>query len=187
MSIRTAPARHNMSLSLTACLLGAAALLAGCGGSAAKSGETIIEEELADAIALGELDATCNEPKDLSEGETFTCTATSEDGAEIEFLGTMTSDDKFEIVTTNLLTADDVTTIRAEGARVLSEEVGVEIVADDITCPTEVVVLDDTGDFVCEITDSSTGDVYDLTISTGGITPGEGVNQLFFQIADVPN
>lgn len=187
MSNRHASARRTVSLSLVAVATVSASLLAGCGGSASQSGETLIEEELADQIALGDLDATCDEPENLKEGETFTCTATTEDGAEVEFLGTMTSDDKFEIVTTNLLTAEDVTAIREEGARVLSEQVGSEIVADDITCPTEVVVLDDTGDFVCEITDTTTGDVYDLTISTGGITPGEGVNKLFFQIADAPN
>ena len=105
----------------------------------------------------------------------------------IEFLGTMTADDELEIVTTNLLTADDVTKIKEEGARVLSEEIQAEIVADDITCPTEVVVLDDTGEFVCEITDTTTGEVYGLLISTGGLTPGVGVNELTFQVGEQPN
>jgi hypothetical protein len=160
--------------------------LAACGGSAAESGQVVIEEKLADEIGLGDLDATCNEPDGLSEGETFTCTATTTDGQTIEFLGTMTSDDEFEIVTTNLLTASDIDIIREEGARLLSTEVGVEILPDDIECAQSSVVLDASGDFLCAITDTGTGDVYDLTVSTGGIEPGGGVRELSFQIGDTP-
>jgi len=163
-----------------------AVVLVGCSGSAALSGESVIEGELADSAGLGELDAECNEPDGLEAGETFTCTATTEDGRTVEFLGTMTDSDSFDIVSTNLLTAEDVVAIRQEGARLLSEEVGVEILVDDIACPDEIVLLDATGDFVCEITDTSTGDVYELTISTGGIEPGEGVRRLDFQIGDTP-
>ncbi len=160
--------------------------LASCGGSAAETGENVIQDQLAEEIGLGELDATCNEPDGLDEGETFTCTATSSDGQTIEFLGTMTSDDEFSIVTTNLLVADDVVAIREEGARVLSEEVGATILPDDIECAEGSIVLDDVGDFSCTITDTGTGDVYDLTISTGGLEPGVGARELTFQIGDAP-
>lgn len=162
------------------------AALAACGGSAAESGQVVIEEKLAEEIGLGELEATCNEPDGLSAGETFTCTATTEDGDTIEFLGTMSSDDEFEIVTTNLLTASDIEVIREEGARVLSAEIGAEILPEDIECADSSVVLDGVGDFQCAITDTGTGDVYDLTVSTGGIQPGGGVRELSFQIGDVP-
>ena len=188
MSNRRTSARRPLSVSVVALAMVSAGALAACGGgSAADSGVTLIEEELAETIGLGDLEATCDEPDGLKEDETFTCTATTDDGTVIEFLGTMTSDDEFEIVTTNLLTADDVTTIKEEGARVLSEEIQAEIVADDITCPTEAVVLDDTGEFECEITDTSTGEVYGLTVSTGGLTPGVGVNELTFQVGELQN
>lgn len=177
--------RSIRSVSLLA-ITGAAALLVGCSDSAAVSGQGVIERELADQIGLGELDAECNEPDGLVEGETFTCTATTEGGETIEFLGTMRAKDEFDIYSSNLLTADDVVKIREEGARVLSAEVGAEIAADDITCPDDIVILDDSGDFQCEITDVTTGDVYGLTISTGGIEPGVGVKELFFQITDAP-
>lgn len=169
-------------------VIGAAAslLVAACGGSAAASGEAVIEDQLADEIGLGELDATCNEPDGLTEGETFTCTATTPDGETIELLGTMTSDDEFEIVTTNLLVASDVVVVREEGARVLSEEVGATILPEDIECPEGSIVLDDVGDFMCTITDTATGDVYELTVSTGGLEPGVGARELSFQIGDAP-
>lgn len=167
-------------------VLSSGGLLVACSDSAALSGENVIENELADKIGLGELTASCNEPEGLRTGETFTCTATTADEQTVELLGTMTSDDEFEIVTTNLLIADDVVAIREEAARALSEEVGATIVADDISCPDDIVVLDDTGIFTCEITDTSTGDVYELTISTGGLEPGVGVRDLEFQIGDAP-
>lgn len=160
--------------------------LGACSSSAGQSGQALIEGELADTIGLGELDASCNEPDGLKEGETFTCTATTEDGTTIEFLGTMTSDDKFDVVTTNLLTADDVLAIRTDAAVALGEQVGQEIRPDDIVCPDNVVVLDDTGVFVCQITDTTAGDVYELTVSTGGIEPGGGVRDLQYSIADQP-
>ena len=160
--------------------------LTACSGSAAATGESVIEDQLADEIGLGELDATCNEPDGLTEGETFTCTATTTDGEAIEFLGTMTSDDSFDIVTTNLLVASDVMAIREEGARVLSDEVGAEILPEDIECADGSIVLDDVGDFRCTITDTATGDVYELTVSTGGLEPGVGVRELSFQIGDAP-
>ncbi len=163
-----------------------AAVLAACGGSAAETGVVVIEEKLADQIGLGDLTATCNEPEGLKEGETFTCSATTSDDQTIEFLGTMTSDSKFDIVTTNLLVASDIEAIRTEAANALSPEVGVTIQPDDITCPDGSVVLDDIGDFLCAITEASTGDVYDLTVSTGGLEPGVGVKNLSFQIADAP-
>jgi hypothetical protein len=178
-------ARPGNLVSMFTAFVGAVGLVA-CSGSAADTGEVVIEEQLADEIGLGELDATCNEPEGLQEGETFTCTATTTDGETLEFLGTMTSDDEFEIVTTNLLVASDIETIRVEGARVLSDEVGVTIVPEDIQCADGSVVLDDAGDFTCTITDSETGDVYDLTVSTGGLEPGVGVRELSFQIGDAP-
>jgi hypothetical protein len=146
----------------------------------------VIEERLAEDIGLGELDATCNEPDGLDEGETFTCTATTTEGETIEFLGTMTSNDEFEIVTTNLLTAEDIVIVREEGARLLSSEVGAEILPEDIECGDSSVLVDDAGDFVCAITDTATGDVYDLTVSTGGLEPGVGARELSFQIGDAP-
>ena len=161
-------------------------VLAACSASAADSGEVVIQEELADEIGLGDLDATCNEPDGLKEGETFTCTATTIEGETIEFLGTMTSDDEFDIVTTNLMIASDIETIRAEGARLLSDEVGSTVAPEDIECADGSIVLDDVGDFLCSITDTGTGDVYDLTVSTGGLEPGVGVRELSFRIGDAP-
>jgi hypothetical protein len=176
----------SRSRSMLVVVVSCVAALAACGGSASESGVEVIEGELGEEIGLGDLDATCNEPDELNEGETFTCTATTADEQTIEFLGTMTSDDEFDIVTTNLLTAADVEIVREEAARVLSAEIGVDILPADIECPEGSVVLDEVGDFLCAITDTTTGDVYDLTVSTGGLEPGVGARELSFLVGDAP-
>jgi hypothetical protein len=176
--------RHPFRLGAIAVL--GLTVLAACSDSAATGGEGLIEGDLAEEIGLGDLDAECAEPAEKVEGETFECTATTDDGQTLTFQGTMTAEDEIHVVTTNLLLPDEVDTIRDEGARVLSDETGVDIAVDDIDCGDEAVLIDDVGDFTCAITDTSTGDVYDLTVSTGGIEPGVGIRELFFQVADEP-
>ena len=161
-------------------------VVAACSGSAAQSGEDLIQDDLAEDIGLGDLEAECEEPDDLSEGETFTCTATTADGETVEFLGTMTSDDEFNIVTTNLLITSDIDSIRDGVSTALSEQIGVPVAAEDITCPDGSILLDESGEFECEVVDTATGDVYPLTISTGGLEPGVGPRDLQFEVGSEP-
>lgn len=179
-SLRSFPIRRGGVAALAA-----AAVLAACSGSAATGGVGLIEGDLADEIGLGDLEATCDEPAEKAEGETFECTATTTDDRTITFLGTMESDDEFEIVTTNLLTVTDVTAIRTEAARALSAQIGVEISPDDIDCGDQSVIIAD-DEFVCAITDTSTGDVFDLTITTAPFVPGVGIAPTYFEIGPEP-
>jgi hypothetical protein len=167
-------------------LLVTAVAFAACGGSAAESGESVIEGELAEEIDLGDLEAQCNEPEDLVEDETFTCTATTTDGQTIEFIGTMTSDDEFNINTSNLLVPSDITTIVESLSTALTEQIGVTVAVDDITCPEGSVVLDDADAFECTVVDTATGDTYPLTVSTGGLEPGAGPKDLRFEVGAEP-
>lgn len=167
-------------------MVAVAVALAACGGSAGKSAEALIEGTLADDIGLGELEAECTDPPDLEVGDTFDCTATTEDGRVVELIGTLEEEDRFEVVTTNLLTADDVERLREIIAESIAGEIGEPVVAADITCPEGSVLLDAAGDLRCEIVDQGTGDVYELTITTGGLEPGVGPRDLGWQIGDQP-
>lgn len=180
---RPRPRGIRRALAIT---VAAGVVVAGCGAkNAGNSAEKLIVDDLQDDIGLGALDPTCGQPEDYSAGETFTCTATTGDGRVVEFFGEMTDDDTFNLVTSNLLTAEDVVAIRAGAAESLGPEVGATIDPDDIVCPDEIVLLDDSGDFTCEITDTSTGDVYALVVSTGGIEPGVGVRKLEYEITEL--
>lgn len=163
----------------------AAAVLAGCSANAGISAERAIIDQLQEGIGLGELDPECTQPDALEEGETFTCTATTEDGQVIDFLGEMTGSDTFDINTTNFLSANDLGFVRDNGALFLTELVGAPVSADDIVCPFEVLVLDDTGDFTCEVTDVDTDEVYEFLVMTGGLEPGEGFRDLQFDLGEL--
>ncbi len=183
-SVRSRSVRSRSVRSLTAGIA-AILLLAACGGDAAETAEALIEGQLAEEIGLGELNATCNQPADLTPGETFACTAITPDGKTIEFLGEMTTEDRLNVQSTNLLTESDVQAILPVIAAAVSDEVGTEVVADDLTCPSGGVILDDDGEFVCEILDRENGDVYAITIRTGGLEPGGGPKNLGFLIGDL--
>lgn len=159
--------------------------LSGCGGDAGESGETVIEGPLAEEIGLGDLDATCEQPDELAEGETFDCTATTSDGEIIEFEALLTSDDEFDIVATNLLTTDEVDVLRSDAATQLGAQIGVEIAAESIACPDGTVVLDD-DELVCEITDVDTGDVYELTMTFAEFDRDTGFGDIQYLIGDQP-
>lgn len=183
----------NAPRTLVAALVtGVAAILvascsSGSGGpeAVAETAVELIEGELAEQIDLGELEGECEEPADAAEGETFTCSATTEDGRTIEFLGTLESEDEVNVVSTNVLVERDIDAVREEGARALSEETGQAIEPDDIECD-DVIILEGTDDFECAITEPETGEVYGLTVSTGGIDPGVGVRDLSFEISQEP-
>lgn len=162
----------------------AAIVVAGCSKNAGSAAERYIVDDMQEDIGLGELEPECTQPEVYEAGQTFDCTATAEDGRVVTLEGKMTDEDTFDLYTSNLLTATDVVDIRTAGADVLGPEVGALIDPADIVCPDEIVLLDDTGDFTCEITDSTTGEVYGLVVSTGGIEPGVGVRQLNFRITD---
>ncbi len=155
-----------------------------CSKSAATGGEGLIERDLAESIGLGELDATCEEPASREEGETYVCTATTEDGRVIEFLGTVEDDDRINVVTTNLLTLADLDGLRDDAAtRFTESEDGPDMAADDIDCGTEPVILDE-HEFICEVTDVTTGDVWELIITTTPFEPGVGIRSEFYQIGE---
>ena len=162
-----------------------AVLVAACGGDAAATAEALIETDLEEQIGLGELAAACDQPDELKEGETFECTAITQDGATIELVGELISDDEFNVQTTNLLTADDVESILPVIAEAVGSEVGADVVTDDLTCPSGSIILDVEGDFNCEISDTVTGDLYVITIQTGGLQPGGGPRDLRFLIGDL--
>ncbi len=160
-------------------------VLSACGGDAAESAEALIEGPLAAEIGLGDLAATCDQPDDLVRGETFDCTATTPDGATIEFVGELTSEDEINVQSANLLTEADVQAIVPAIAEAVGREVGADVAADDLTCPSGSIILDDDGDFTCEIVDRTTGDVYSIAIQTGGLDPGGGPRDLGFLIGDL--
>lgn len=163
-----------------------ALFLAACGSSVKGGAEDLIEGKLETQIDLGKLTATCEDPPKKAKSETFECTATTEDGRTLRFLGTMKDKDSFEVVSTNLLTAADVDGLLPPIAQSISNEVGADVSPADITCPEGSIILDSDDNFSCEIVDSDTGQKYRLVIKTGGLEPGGGPKDLAWEIVNLP-
>lgn len=167
--------------------LGAAALV-GCSPSGSDykgAAEDLIEEEISEQAGVGELTASCDDPpEDPAVGDTFACTGTTADGAEIEFVATVAEDDKVEVVSTNLLTAENLATIEEIAVAALEQEVQVTLGVENFDCGDEPVVLEPAaGSLVCALTDPSSGDVYDATVDIPDL--GD-LSSLTVQVADQP-
>ena len=166
-------------------LVGIGALgLVGCGSDAAQSAEVVIEEKMSEDLGLGELEASCDQPDEVAEGETFECTGTTEDGVVVEFEAELTGDDEFSVATTNYLTADDLQALLEVIAVSVTEEVGVAVAVSDIECPPAPLLLDENDEMTCEITDPETGETFVFVVETGGLEAGGGPLDLGWRVGD---
>lgn len=123
-----------------------------------------IEGDLADSLQLGDLDADCEDPSSTDEGSTFTCTATTDGGESIDVSAVIEGDDRVVVNAVNVIAAADVPNLETEAARVLTEQVGQELPAENIDCGDETLVLQVGEPVVCALTDPESGDVFDATI-----------------------
>jgi hypothetical protein len=124
----------------------------------------LVNDEFEDSLGMGPLETRCAVPNDLVEGDVFTCTSETADGDVIEWSAVATSDSGADIQSENLLNEDTVEQLEGAVVDALAAE-GLPVVVEDIDCGTTTVVLGANNDLVCGLTDSSTGDVYDTTIT----------------------
>jgi hypothetical protein len=167
--------RHRI---LGACLL----LAAGCsvdvsvsfgGDDAAAAAEDLIEDDIADQAGIGPLEATCEEIGDPQPGDTFTCTATTEDGETIRFDAVMEEDDMVDVESVNLVTADGLDLIEGLAAQALEESVGATLGSENFDCGDRGLVVEPGGTIGCVLTDPATGTLYDATVTVKVLDPIE--------------
>ncbi len=145
---------------------GAGALaVAGCsvsvGQTPTSAAEEAIEDELGGVLGLELSDATCGEPDSDDPGETFTCTATGPSGETVTVDAVVDPDDQVFVAASNVVIADDMAAIEQEAIEVLAPEVGLPVERIAVDCPVGPIVLD--GDLlICEISDTSTGERFEL-------------------------
>jgi hypothetical protein len=123
-----------------------------------------IEGDLAESLGLGEIEADCEDPESTDEGATFTCTATTEGGETIDVEAVIEGDDRVVVNAVNVVAATDVPNLEAEAARVLTEQVGQELPAENVDCGEETLVIQVSEPIVCALTDPASSDVYDVSI-----------------------
>ncbi len=165
-------------------------LVTACSDDVAQTGENVIETEIQDQLGLGELDASCDQPGDREVGTEFTCTATTEDGQVIEFLGAFTGEKTIFVQPTNVVAAEALILWKAEAARVLSPELPIDLDPDLMDCPDDAVVFLDTSgtpgeaSVDCTYPDPDTGASVPMRITVSGFVIEQGYQDLFAAIGN---
>ncbi len=176
--------RHAPLAALAAATL--LALTACSTQTAGEAGEELIEGELGTEIAMGPLESSCTTPDDPKTGATFTCSATTESGDTLEFVGIMEADDKILVGASNVIFVEDLDFLEGDAVTTGAENFEVDPSTLTVDCPDEnTLVVDD--QVTCELTDSSDGATYDLTVTLEPFVAGEGFSGWEFSLGDQTN
>ena len=143
------------------------------GADAAQAAVDLIEGELADKAGIGPLDATCEEIDNPEPGDTFTCTATTEDGETIRFDAVMEADEIVDVESVNLVTAEGLNAIEELAVQALEESVGETLGRDNFDCGDRGMVVEPGGTIACVLTDPVSGAMYDATVTVEVLDPIE--------------
>ena len=172
---------------LTICLI----TIAGCsvdvsvsfgGADAAQAAVDLIEDEIAAQAGMGSLDAECEEIDDPQPGDTFTCTAETEDGKTIRFDAVMEEDDIVDVQSVNLVTTDGLDLIETLAVQVLEENVGQTLGIENFECGDQGLVVEPGGTIGCLLTDPISGTLYDAVVTVEALDPLE----IFVEVGDSP-
>lgn len=146
--------------------------------------QEVIEGEIADQAALGELKASCDEPAGTEVGTTFPCTAQTPDGETIEVSAVIAEDDKVQVETTNLILATGLRQIEKISVAALEREVGGTLGVENFTCGDTALVIDVTSEVMtCILTDPDSGEEYDAAVDIPGL---DRIEDLSVQVSDTP-
>lgn len=179
--------KRTSNLSVVA--LGAAAVMLGCSASATNykaEAEKLIVETIAPDIGLGDLKSECEKPAKDSPavGDTFDCTATTADGDVITLVATVDKPNHINVNTSNLVAKDAAKRLGVAAVGLLEEQLGVTIGAENMDCGTTSLIVDaQAPQIVCGLTNTTSGDVYDATITIDDLANIDEINVV---VADSP-
>lgn len=143
------------------------------GADAATAAVQLIEEDIADQAGIGPLDAICQEIESPEPGDTFTCTATTEDGETIRFVAIMEEGDVVDVESVNLVTADGLDLIESLAVEVLEENVGQTLGIENFECGDKGLVIEPGSTIACLLTDPISGTLYDADVTVEVLDPIE--------------
>ena len=176
---RTAPT------ALTGLALGGLLIACSASGTNFKTAaEKVINEEISKIAGLSQLEGLCDKPANTEVGETFKCTAETEDGETIAFIATIGKEDRVEVESTNLIIPDGLEQIEAIAVRALEQEIGQTLGAQNFDCGRKGVVIDvDKEVLTCTLTDPDSGLEYDAEVDIPDLSDP---SDLTVTVADTP-
>ena len=147
------------------------------------AGQDLIEDELADQIGLGPLNAVCS-GQNLQAGDSFECSATAGQLTPIQFSATINEDGQTVVLdSTNLLLAAQVEQVEDFAAGLLSDQTTRTVNPDDFECGDSSVVISSGEVLDCVVTDPADGTRFEapvaienldelaITVNIGNIIP----------------
>lgn len=143
------------------------------GADEAATAVDLIESEIADQAGIGRLDATCQAIDDPEPGDTFTCTATTEDGETIRFHAVVKEDDMVNVESVNLVTSEGLTVFEGLAVQALEENVGQTLGIENFDCGDRGLVVEPGGAIACVLTNPISGAFYDATVTVQAMDPVE--------------
>jgi len=168
---------------LAALAAATAVALAACGSqTAGDAGVELIEGDLETELALGPLDATCDEPTAEETGETFSCTATTEAGETVEFVGLMEASDAIVVGASNVILVEDLDFLEDDAVVTGAEEFQVDPSTLSVECPDENTLLID-DQVMCVMTETP-GASYELFVTLEPFVAGEGFPGWGYSVGD---
>lgn len=135
------------------------------GRDAAAAATELIENDLAEQLDVTLTNPTCDAIDDPKAGDTFRCTAMLGDQS-VAFDAEMVQDDRVNVQVADLVFNDAaLREIEDAAAGLLTEQVGVELPPDNIDCGEGPAVVGDPFELLCVLTDPTSGDDYEATVS----------------------
>ncbi len=152
------------------------------GADAAQAAVNLIEGDIAAQAGIGPLNATCQEIENPEPGDTFTCTAATDEGETIRFDAVMEEDDMVDVESVNLVTAEGLTVIEDLAVQALEESVGETLGTENFDCGARGMVVEPGGTISCVLTDPVSGTMYDAKVTVEVLDPIE----IFVEVGDTP-
>lgn len=179
-------------LAMVVCALFGMVLLAGCLSSGddgdgevltpRQAAEGLIAGPLATEVGLGVLTPSCPEMNNAVAGDVFPCTAATENQWAINVDAAILPSGQVELTTTNVITADALPSFELAAVAALNATLEVTLSPEAVDCGETSVVLADDRMMICGLTDPTTLQVFDVSLTIDDIE----TRQFKLVVADRP-
>ncbi len=196
---RAAASSQRVPVTVIGALILAGGMLTGCRSSDSDAGpepapaeaqtltaqratEELIAGPVAEAARLGPLLPVCPDMTGAVPGESFTCTASTEEQKTVRLTATIQPTGQVELATTNVITVDALPSFEQAAIDALNTTIDVPLSYEDIDCGPASVVINDDASLVCALRDPQTQAIFDVTLSFTDLE----ARQFSLVVADAP-
>ncbi len=138
-----------------------------------EAAEELIAGPVANEVGLGPLTASCPEMNGADAGDVFPCTAATETQREISIDATIMASGQVELTTTNVITGDALPSFEQAAVSALNatlaDTLTSPLLPTAIDCGDTTVVLADDRMMICALTDPTTQQIFDVSLTINDI------------------